>query len=268
MSEKQRSKNYKNNNTNNRNSKNRTTSKECNYAKEDESMDQKTRSASKRKGNRNSSKSNDVNVAGTIYASGGNDFSWYNTLPELTAAASNIPFSRPLGTEISYESLVNAPTKTSNILEYRGGKKTLFPQATTQVATSLPGMMFIEWYPTIGASYASNSPINMISREIYSYVRHVNSGSANYDAPDLMMYLIAMDSLYSMYNAAVRVYGLMNLYTSSNRYMPKALIEGLGWDFNSVLGNMAQFRWAINNVAYKMSSLAVPSFMSYYLRHI
>lgn len=35
---------------------------------------------------------------------GNNDFSWYNTLPELTSAAARFPFSRPSGTAITFGS--------------------------------------------------------------------------------------------------------------------------------------------------------------------
>lgn len=179
-----------------------------------------------------------------------NDASWYNTLPELVRDAAKFPFSRPLGTHY-------VPRSDSNV------------QFDFQFNTpSIPGIMCVNWYPTIGLSAHSNSPINIVSREVYSFVRHANSGHANYDAPDLMLYFMAMDSVYSLYSEAVRVYGMMMLYTANNRYYPKALVQSAGWDFTDVQRNLAQLRWAINQFAYKLGSLAIPANMSYFARHI
>lgn len=187
-----------------------------------------------------------------------NDYAWYNTIPEITRNAARFPFSRPLGTTISY----GAADSEANALIVDGGKDFVGTPKT------IPGIMAIHWTPTVGISTDPVSPLNVTSREIYSFVRHANSGASNYDATDLMLYLLAMDSIYSMYTAAVRAYGLMMMYTKENRYMPSYLVNALGFDFDELKGDLAQFRWAINQIAYKISSFAVPNFMSYYLRHM
>lgn len=185
------------------------------------------------------------------YDSTDNDASWYMRYPELARDASKMPFTIPLGKYPTITS--NAP---SNEINFKG---TTF---------SVPGVMAIEWFPTIGQSDSNNSPVNLVSREVYSFVRHANSGHSNYDAPDMMMYILAMDSLYSFYSAMTRVYGVMMLYSGMNRYMPKALVESLGFNFDDISQNMAQFRWLINQVAYKLTALYVPAGMSYFERHI
>lgn len=196
----------------------------------------------------------DVDTDDSTVVGSNNDFSWYNTLPELTSAAARFPFSRPTGTKITFGSTYGETNTVANDANLFGNY--------------MPGVMAIHWSPTVGVSTDATSPVNILSREIYSFVRHANSGSSNYDSPDLMIYLLAMDSIYSMYTEAVRVYGLINMYTKENRYMPKELITALGYDFDDLKRNTAQFRWYINQVAYKISSFAVPNFMSYYLRHI
>nr|ANS53888.1 capsid protein [Picobirnavirus wolf/PRT/189/2015]ANS53889.1 capsid protein [Picobirnavirus wolf/PRT/189/2015] len=190
--------------------------------------------------------------SGNEHHSRDNDFGWYNTIPELTRAAARFPFSRPLGTSLTITS------------ENKDAQVTLKDHKND----AIPGAMFIHWSPTIGTATSGISPVNTVAREIYSFVRHANSGSANYDPNDLMIYLLAQDSIYSMYQSGVRAYGLMMMYTKENRYMPKTLIEGLGYDYDNLKGNLAQFRWALNQVCYKISSFAVPNFMSYYLRHL
>lgn len=210
--------------------------------------------------NRVNPKRNDNNHDDTVNSgiSMDNDFAWYNTIPEITRNAARFPFSRPLGTTISYGA---ADTKARGLISDSGTDFSGTPK-------TIPGIMAIHWTPTVGISTDPISPLNVTSREIYSFVRHANSGAANYDATDLMIYLIAMDSIYSMYTAAVRAYGLMMMYTKENRYMPAYLVNALGFNFDELKGDLAQFRWAINQIAYKISSFAVPNFMSYYLRHM
>lgn len=190
-------------------------------------------------------------------SNGSNDFSWYNTLPELTQAAANFSFANPLGTRLNLTAQGSVDVLDLWNETSRG------PYNRT-----IPGFMFIHWNPTIGCSLDGNSPVNVTARNIYSFVRHANSGASNYDATDLMIYLLALDSVYSCYNAAARAYGYLNLYSPVNRYMPRYLVEGLGFDFDDLLANQAQFMFAINNICFKISSFAVPNFMSYYLKHM
>lgn len=215
----------------------------------------KGKRSSRNNSERSNNNSNDSIDSGI---SSDNDFAWYNTIPEITRNAARFPFSRPLGTTISYGA---ADSKAESLI-VDGGKDFVGTPKT------IPGIMAIHWTPTVGISTDPISPLNVTSREIYSFVRHANSGAANYDATDLMLYLLAMDSIYSMYTAAVRAYGLMMMYTKENRYMPSYLVNALGFDFDELKGDLAQFRWAINQIAYKISSFAVPNFMSYYLRHM
>lgn len=199
------------------------------------------------------------------YDNGSNDFNWYNTLPELIVSSANFPFGRPLGTELTFTQghQYNGTTSNGNTLDYYRDSR-----LGSKVPTSIPGFMFIHWNPTIGVSTDGNSPVNVTARNIYSFVRHANSGAANYDSTDLMIYLLAMDSIYSCYQGALRAYGYLNLYSPTNRYMPRYIVEGLGFDFDDLIANQAQFAFAINNIAYKIGSFAVPNFMSYYLRHM
>lgn len=214
----------------------------------------KTRSSRRRNNSRNRGNADD---------NGSNDFAWYNTIPELITTSANFPFGRPVGTEISLTTGIQIGGGAPNTLDYYND-----PILGNTIPTSMPGFMFIHWNPTIGVSTNGNSPVNVTARNIYSFVRHANSGAANYDSTDLMIYLLAMDSIYSCYQAAIRAYGYLNLYNAVNRYMPKALVEGLGFDFDDLIANQAQFAFAINNIAYKIGSFAIPNFMSYYLRHM
>lgn len=215
----------------------------------------KTNSRNKRTNNRNNrgrtNKRESSSANQGTYDSSDNDASWYMRYPELANDASKIPFTTPLGKYPDVE--LNAGTAGANF-----GKE----------AFAVPGILGVEWFPTIGQSSHQNSPINIVSREVYSFIRHANSGHSNYDAPDMMMYILAMDSLYSFYAAMVRAYGVMMLYSGMNRYMPRTLVKALGFDFDDLSQNLSQFRWLINQVAYKLTAMYVPAGMSYFERHI
>lgn len=181
-----------------------------------------------------------------------NDARWYAQNQQLLFDAASLPYAQPLGTPVAY---FDTPTIGS-------GKK-----VSDSALRVIPGIARIIFVPTIGYSNNNVSPINVAARNIYSYVRHVNSGHANYDAPDLMMYLMAMDSALMYHSMLRRVYGVAQLYTPMNRYYPRTLVAAMGFDPEDVFANLAQLRYAINIMAVKLGSLCVPNSMAYFARH-
>lgn len=178
-----------------------------------------------------------------------NDPSWYAQNPQLLRDAANFPYSWPVGSPYDLE-----------FGEYSDA-------VLSQYRESVPGILSIEFSPTIGYSVDPTSPINLAARQIYSFVRHANSGHSNYDSPDLMMYLIAMDSAYMWLSYMTRVYGTAMVYSPVNRYLPKALLKAQGVDAEDVFQNLAQLRFYINEYAYKLASMCVPGGMTYFTRH-
>lgn len=132
---------------------------------------------------------------------------------------------------------------------------------------TVPGIMSILTMPTGGASTDDNSPINIAARKVYSFVRHANSGHSNYDPADLMMYLLAMDSIYIYWSWMVRLYGTLQVFSQTNRYVGDALIYSMGANAESLRQNLANFRAYINMFAVKASTFAVPKTMSLFIRH-
>lgn len=173
-----------------------------------------------------------------------NDPSWYALNPQLLKDAASFPYAWPLGNRLSVGNFGSRINKGS-----------------------LPGILVMNWAPTIGYSKDGTSPINVASINTYTKVRHDNSGHANYDHADYMMYLLAMDSVYAYHSWMRRVYGCMLTYSNTNRYYPRAIVEAMGVDFNNLQGNLADFRQYINTYAIKASALAVPAKMSYMTKH-
>ena len=177
----------------------------------------------------------------------GNDPSWYAELPELVRDSASIAFAQPLGNKFT---IATADALTD---------------ASTYV---LPGVLQIRYIPTPGINTGRNSPLNVAMVDIYSWVRHMNSGHVNYDPVDLMMYLLAMDSVYSYWAFVRRIYGLGMMYAQRNRYWPEAILRMMGQDPVVISKNLANLRMFLNAFAYKMSCFNTPAILSYYKRHV
>lgn len=180
-----------------------------------------------------------------------NDVAWYTKSANLLDAAASLPYSYPVGNPINFDN----------------GNFSIY---TTPGARydAVPGVMTIALLTGPGDSTDVNSPINVAARDIYSYVRYANSGHSNYDPVDLMMYILAWDEVSMWLANARRVYGAMYTYNTQNKYAPKYLVEALGFDYDDLNANLAQFRYAINAATNRFNSLNMPNNMSYLTRHV
>nr|AMP18942.1 capsid protein [Otarine picobirnavirus] len=177
-----------------------------------------------------------------------NDPNWYVINKQMLIDVASIPFSNQIGQNF--------------FKEQPGGL------GFGESGTAIPGIMCIEYVPAVGPVLGANSPINVMANAIYNYVRHANSGSKTYDRTDLMCYLIAADSLFSLWADVKRAYGFINNYVLGNRYMPDGVLESLGYNPENLKNHIADLRALLNNIAYAANSLWVPSAFSYYKRHV
>lgn len=173
-----------------------------------------------------------------------NDPSWYASNPSLLRDSASYSFNNPIGNAIDMEGSVNSGY------------------------FSVPGVCSIRLMPTVGISHDATSPVNIAARNIYSFVRHANSGHTNYESQDLMIYLIAMDQVYSMLAFCTRAYGVLGTYSQTNRYLPRACFNSMRLDFDDFIVNIADFRYFVNNLAVKVGSMCIPNTMSYLTRHM
>lgn len=178
-----------------------------------------------------------------LHTSQPNDWRWYAQNEQLVKDYASYPFGVPLGNRLSlgYPNMDNI---------------------------SIPGLMAIHFVPSIGVATAETSPINVAMRRLYSFVRHANSGASNYDAPDLMLYMICVDSAMMFHSMLKRAYGVMLDYTALNRYYPRALVEAMNLDFDDLQAHLNDLRGYINQYAVKLSQLWTPNSMSFMARHI
>lgn len=172
---------------------------------------------------------------------GGNDPSWYTVPGQLTKDVASLSFNNASG--IPYQ---------------------MDPgDSNTKLVT--PGIMSIYMGMCPGVGSAASSALNVAAKNLYAYVRHQNSGHTNYDSPDLMMYILAMDSAFAYYAWMARIYGMMRVYDQRNRYLGENMVKACGVNPSTI--DLASFRAYINQYAVKLGAFNVPSSMSLYKRH-
>lgn len=179
-----------------------------------------------------------------------NDPSWYAQSAELLRDSASLSYNNAIGVkmDLGIDGYLGNPSNCPGL-------------------KSSPGIMAFNVIAGPGISKDNSSAVNVAARNIYSYVRHQNSGHANYDSPDLMLYLLAMDEIYAFYNNIKRVYGTMATYSIKNRYLPAALVTAMGFNYDDLLQHLPDLRYYINVLCNKINTLCVPSTMTYMVRH-
>lgn len=185
-------------------------------------------------------------------SSADNDISWYNRNPVLLKTAGSIPFGYPVGAS------------------YKVGEAVMFDSTGVSTISSkyrMPGITRINFRPTPGVSTTSGSVVNVAAANLYSFIRQANSGAKNYDSNDLMLYILMMDSAYMFHAMMMRIYGVINNYMTTSRYLPEDIAKALGIRYSDFAENMADFRAYINNFGARISAFAVPNDMAFFTRH-
>lgn len=171
-----------------------------------------------------------------------NDPAWYTSAVDLRSSYFSYPFNAPLG------------------MPFQSGLNTLDD-------SSVPGVMAYYYAPTVGVATSATSAVNVAAQRIYSYVRYENSGHANYDPVDLMIYILAMDSLEMFAMFLQRLYGMLLKYTPVNWYSPEAMIKAQFVDPVDLSKHIPDLYGYIKLFVAKTSALSVPASVSYNARH-
>nr|AIY31279.1 capsid protein [Dromedary picobirnavirus] len=165
-----------------------------------------------------------------------NNPNWYAKNPQLLKDTASIPFSNVLGKRL--------PINSDGI-----------------ASASVPGIMCIDYAHSLGGGQSATDAPTVAARYIYSYVRHANSGSANYEAPDLYMMIVAWHSANAFIEHAKRAYGTMMHYLARNRFFAETVVRAMGFDYASLMRSLPAFRSAINQASAKLNSIKVPGDM-------
>ena len=187
-----------------------------------------------------------------LRSSSENDPEWYASDTQLLQDAFSLSFPDRLG----------LPVKA-----FDPDYSSVLPPYGKEVNYRVSGLMSIGMVPVPGISTSGQSAVNVAARKLFTYIRHANSGAANYQAPDLMMYLLAMDNAYTLWNWLVRIYGVAQVFSGRNAYLPSVIFQADNVDYTSVCSNLNQLRTAINIMGKKLMTMKVPGHLSYFKRH-
>lgn len=163
-----------------------------------------------------------------------NDPKWYSRNPVLVKDSARISFNTPLGNEVQ-------DTFSSRIM---------------------PGLMTLEYIPTIGDTDTANAA----AKNIYAFIRHANSGSKNYEPNDIMAYLYTMSDAFSLHGWLARIYSLALDAKGENKYYFDATLIANHVDPADIRSNLAQLRALINSYAIRINAFAVPKDLSLFNR--
>lgn len=228
--------------------------KEKNCKRSNAKYGNKRSNRKKKNGNRGSRKEDSRYNRESEHVSESNDIAWYSKNPSLLNAAASLPYAYPVGDTLD---LVNEQFNPGAL--------------EVPINDRMPGILTLDVVPGPGVSNGEVngdiSAVNVAARDIYSFVRYANSGHSNYDPADIMMYMLAIDEIYMEIADAQRIYGVVNLINPQNRFVPKYLVQALGWDYDAVMQNLAQFRFFINSAAARVAALNMPMGFPYFDRH-
>lgn len=177
---------------------------------------------------------------------GRNDVSWYTPDVQILNDAGRWPYSRPVGTPLGRDSILHLVDNNDD---------------------AVPGICVAHAMITFGDSKNGQSALNVAANAMYSYVRHANSGSRNYDTPDLMIYVGAVDSIYAFVTWCTRLYATIPMFADMNKYVPDELAKLQYVDLDDIRENMANWRAKFNSLLMKIGTLLVPDSLPIFRRH-
>lgn len=149
-----------------------------------------------------------------------NDMSWYTHNPMLLESACRIPFAYPCGEYLS----------AGTVFESDGSK---LIKLSKNVASA--GVIALNYVPSIGnTDDGLSAPINIAAREMYAKIRKAYSGALICDAPDIMLYMLSLDGIFSYLAYLKRIYRLLDIYSGTNKYVVEGLFAAMGYSREEV----------------------------------
>lgn len=169
-----------------------------------------------------------------------NDWSWYAASEIIARDIASIPFNVITGSRYTLRGRTGA-----NVDSY-------------YIPTESIGV--VNYVPAPGVAEKRTDGLNMAAVQLYSFVRHANSGARNYEAADMMMYVLAMQDIYTTAFMIKRILGISQCYTYFNHFTPEGILLALGYSPDDIRANHANYRARLNILIDKINSFAVPSY--------
>lgn len=146
-----------------------------------------------------------------------NDPAWYFRYPELMQATAKIPFPNRPGMRIK-EVFDTNWVVGDNVSD-----------VALDNHITIPGILTLNWVPSIGTSNDSTDPASLTAFELWSNVRKEFSGNLNADAPDMFIQIMALSSIYSYIAYLKRVYRVLGTASPQNYMLPYGVMRAMNY---------------------------------------
>jgi hypothetical protein len=174
---------------------------------------------------------------------GGNDFAFWNEYPELMNIATRLPWMHIAGT----------------------------PLEATGVNVNFSNVAVQHYFSIPGTSEFATDPLNLVFRQIYLDMHRKYRGVGTYQACDIGIAMICIESVLQLIIEAERVYGILKGYPIKSRIEPEGLLRAMGYSstfLTDVKANLANFRYGINRLIELAKRLPLPAGMSFFKNHV
>jgi hypothetical protein len=175
----------------------------------------------------------------------GNDISWHAKEQVLLDAAAAIPWSWATGKNITVPSVMQGQ-----------------PNATFSLPTI--AALRVATVPGVGSKHSD--AINIASQALYTDIRRNLKSANQYEASDVMIYVMACADILQMTIWMRRLYATTPLYSFTNASLPDALIKAQGVNPSDLHNRATEFRSRINQLIYKASQIWMPKGFDYITR--
>lgn len=187
---------------------------------------------------------------GDNYVGKRNDLSWYTVNEQVLRDVARIQYATPTGTPVYNDGTLLGATLTTDSNDY-----------------TIPGIVTMEIVPTIGNAKEAMDPVNAAANGQFTALRSGITGSVRFEQNDVMIYNIVVDSVYYYMAWLGRLYASLPMYHQATRYVPRAIIEAQGVDYDDLMANAAQFRAELNKRAPLIQNLKIPKALYIFPRH-
>lgn len=185
---------------------------------------------------------------------GGNSIEWYSRYPNLLLGAGQIPYPYKPGMRVPMGDII-----------------TVLGDEPDTVYDIIPGILRIDWRPSVGLSLSPTSPISIVGKEVYAKVREKFSGAIDADAPDFIVYLMALDSIFSYIAMLKRIYRVLNAYSPDNLFTPDGILNAMGFSATQIADlreHKMEFYQRINELVLMTYKFKCPRIMDVFNRHV
>lgn len=165
-----------------------------------------------------------------------NDPIWYNRDKQLISDVAKISFNTQLGRKLDFG----------------------FPSLVSD--DSVAGIIGLGMVPIPGIAKDATDGVNMAASNLFQYMRSQLSTVADYQAADMIAYILAVSNVYGMYSHLTRAFGIANTASATNLYYPRGLFKALypTVDFDDFTQHFSDYRAQFNYLITQLGSLILP----------